>query len=645
MNTLSVFSVINTASFSFGAILICLTSLMYMVLRGRFEKSQSKLMLFIVVVILLNAICSMTAEVLRFYAAESQAAEVSVRVANYLYFIGHTALAPMICVYFLTVCGRSAKRHFAVYVLTSLPFFVTELIVAINPLTNWVYSYTPDMVFTRNWAMYALYIVAAYYILFGMVTLMRTWRALTAVKRRALAYFFIMVCFGVAVQLIEPSTRLELFAESLGVLGVIIFVESEEDLIDSESGVYNRNALKTNLDTIMNARYPTYLIAVRVTNADAFTRIAGSGQSRQHMVSIVADHIKTIVPWYRVYRTAPAQYALFDPTLDEQGAIEIAHKISERFEHSWDFMGAAIVLHAVVSIALIPDDLATSDDVFYFIDTPLPASNDKKLLGRDDLGYLMRRAEVERAVQRGLDESHYEVYYQPIINANGAVSGAEALMRLHDPVLGDIPPYEFIEVAERIDLIEDIGSFALREVCAFMASGVPQRLGIGRISVNLSVVQCMKAELPTQIRGIVKEFGVNPQVISFEITESVAAGNYEFLNRTMSQIRGDGHRFAMDDYGTGYSNMHSLLTLDFDTVKIDKGVLWDAEKTNMGLAILQHSVTLLRSIGRHVLVEGVETESQFELLQQLGVDYYQGFRFAKPMPKDEFVAYVEQRQS
>ncbi len=644
MNTPSLFGIINIAAFSFGAILVCLTCLVYMALRIRLDKSQSKLLLIVIIDVLVNAICSMTAEVLKGSMLVSDVAAAAVYVSNYLYFIAHTALAPMVCVYFLTVCGRSTKRNTVVYVVTSAPFFIAELLAITNPFTHWVYYYGPDLAFTRNWAMYVLYAVAAYYILFGVATLLVRWRALTHAKRRAIVYFFLMVIFGVAVQLIEPEVRIELLAESVAILGVMLFIENEDEFIDSETGVYNRNALKANIDALIDPRNPLYVIVVRVTNANAFTRITGSTQARQYMVSVVSEHIQTIVPWYRVYRTAPAQYALFDSTIDEKGALEIASIISERFERSWDYHGVAIDLHAVVSVACIPEDLGTSDDIFYFIDSPIPVLEEKKVLGRGDLDYLLRQAEVERAVERGLAEANYEVYYQPVYNAQGKISGAEALMRLHDTVLGDIPPDEFIAVAERIDCIESIGEFALREVCAFWASGVPQRLGFTRISVNLSVIQCMNSDFPARIRAISGEYGVSPKVISFEITESVAAENYEFLARMMRRISSDGHRFAMDDYGTGYSNLHSLMTLDFDTVKIDKSVLWDAEKSDMGMAILENSVNLLRSIDRLVLVEGVETQEQHDMLQRMGVDYYQGYYFARPMPKDEFVAFVEQHR-
>ena len=188
-------------------------------------------------------------------------------------------------------------------------------------------------------------------------------------------------------------------------------------------------------------------------------------------------------------------------------------------------------------------------------------------------------------------------------------------MRLHDSELGEVSPFEFIPAAERMGLVDEIGEFALRQVCEFFASGIPQRLGIAHISVNLSFLQCMQADFSSRAGEIIGSYNIDPNLVTFEITESVAAGNYEFLGKVMSQLKEGGHRFAMDDYGTGYSNMHSLVALNFDVVKIDKSVLWDAEKSDLGLVILQDGVNLMRDIGCEVLVEGVETEHQVNLLR------------------------------
>lgn len=628
-------------SFSIAAMLVCLSCLVYTVLQRRYEKLQGKLFIAIIVDVGITAISNVITEIAGPLAAADPVAAGLQMTFDYLYFIAHSALAPLFCVYVLVVCSGSLRRSKAHNIVFSAPFFLTEVFALLNPVLHWVYYYGPNLTYTRNWAVYVIYAVGVVYFVAGLVWLLRHWRAVTPLKRRALSYFFIMVGIGVGVQLVNPLFRIELFAESLAIIGVMMFIENEDELKDYESGVYNRHALEMDLRTYANTGQSFSVVAVRVVNADAFTHIGGSTYAAQFMATTLSEYFKTLFPWYRIYRTNPARFVLVDPQMSYADAEALAQAIANRFKESWEYHDMDIDLHAVVALARVPEDLPTPDDVFYLVDTPVPPVEGRDVLKGDDLNYLMRRAEVERAVQRGLDEGNYEVYYQPIYDASETACVAEALMRLNDPVLGSVPPFEFIEVAERMGLIEDIGEFALREVCAFIASGVPQSLGLRHIGVNLSVIQCMKADFPAHADQVVSSYGIEPHQVSFEITESVAAGDYEFLDRVMGQLSETGHSFAMDDYGTGYSNMHSFIRLNFDVVKIDKSVLWDAEKSDMGMVILENNVNMLRNVGCQVLVEGVETAEQVALLHKLGVDYFQGFHFAKPMPKSELVSFLQ----
>ena len=147
------------------------------------------------------------------------------------------------------------------------------------------------------------------------------------------------------------------------------------------------------------------------------------------------------------------------------------------------------------------------------------------------------------------------------------------------------------------------------------------------------------------MKSIVARFDVNPAKINFEITESVATNDYNALDAVIRDLKDGGFTFAMDDYGTGYSNMQSIFSLDFDLVKIDKGILWSAEKNSIGRAILDNSVRMIREMNRKILVEGVETEEHIKLLAKLSVDYLQGFYFSKPVPKDEFIELARTQQA
>ena len=629
--------------FKIAAICVSLVSSLYMVLRKRFDKPQSKILLVIIADMVITALSDTVAKMVRAYAVASPFTVGVEEIAGYVYFIVHTALGPLFVMYVLSVCSVHAHRNAARNNLIAIPFFLLELIAVTNPLTHWVYWYGADLSFNRGWAVYVFYAVGVFYLFLGIYQLFAHWRALTPLKRKALIFFFLMTVLGVGLQLAIPAFCVELFAESLAVLGVVMFVENEDEFIDTEIGVHNRQALKMTLDSLTALKKPFCVLAVRVSTVEAFSRVDKTIITQNAMAEILAEYFKSVAPWYHIYRTAPTSFALLDPNMDEQNASNLAREIARRFGMSWKYGELDIELHAVVALANVPRDLATPDDVFYLIDTSVPHVAEGTVLQGVGLNYLMRRAEVERAVQRGFEENEYEVHYQPVLNADGSICAAEALMRLNDKVLGNIPPDEFIEAAERIAAVESIGEFALRQACAFLESGVPQKLGIDHINVNLSVIECMQTDFADRVCGIVSEYNIDPSLVGFEITESVAASNYESLEHAMGRLKHNGHSFAMDDYGTGYSNVNALLVLDFDLVKIDKSVLWEAEKSDIGMTILETSVEMLRNTGRSVLVEGVETAEQAALLHRLGIDYYQGFYYAKPMPKDDFVAFAEHR--
>ena len=138
--------------------------------------------------------------------------------------------------------------------------------------------------------------------------------------------------------------------------------------------------------------------------------------------------------------------------------------------------------------------------------------------------------------------------------------------------------------------------------------------------------------------ALVRESGADRSQISFEITESVEAGDYSVLKAVIREFKQQGFQIYMDDFGTGYSNVSGLFSMDFDVIKIDKSILWSAEKSEYGLVILSNNVRMLRQMHLGVLVEGVETREQIDLLSKLGVDYLQGFYFSRPLPEKELVA-------
>ncbi len=250
---------------------------------------------------------------------------------------------------------------------------------------------------------------------------------------------------------------------------------------------------------------------------------------------------------------------------------------------------------------------------------------------------------IERALESAIREKRFDVVYQPIFSIKERkMVSAEALVRLYDPVIGNIPPDVFIPMAEKNGSILKIGNIVLTKVCEFISINKPENFGIKKIGINLSAVECMQENLNVQIASIMKRYGVDPDAVYLEITETAAVNSYERLRETMDGIIEVGTSFALDDYGTGYLNLDSIIKLPFKIIKIDKSLIWSYEENNNSHVILTHLIAMAKDLGMKVLIEGVETDDQKQLVERIGADYIQGYYFSKPLKPADFLHYLTQ---
>jgi len=235
---------------------------------------------------------------------------------------------------------------------------------------------------------------------------------------------------------------------------------------------------------------------------------------------------------------------------------------------------------------------------------------------------------IQRELPRALSANALEVHYQPIVAAQGArVVGVEALLRWTHPARGAIGPADFVPVAEQMGLMDAIGAFVLRrallEAC---------RWPDVYVAVNLSPVQVRDRAIVDLVRQALSESGMPPQRLVLEITEGVLIDNPEEMLKRIADLHALGVRIALDDFGSGYSNLGYLQKFPLDKLKIDKSFVAALGQSANGGVIIQAIVALGRALGLTVLVEGVETEEQRVLLRLAGCDEMQGFFFAKPAP-------------
>ena len=249
------------------------------------------------------------------------------------------------------------------------------------------------------------------------------------------------------------------------------------------------------------------------------------------------------------------------------------------------------------------------------------------------------RARLEQDLKAALAQEQFALYYQPQIDRQGVVVGAEVLIRWQHPVRGMVPPLEFITLAEESTLILSIGHWVLRTACQQLA--LWQQHDATRalhLSVNVSARQFRQVDFASQVAEVIRETGINAQLLKLELTESVVLDNVDDTIAKMTELKATGVRFSMDDFGTGFSSLAYLTRLPMDQLKIDQSFVRNIGIQHSDGVIVQTIIGMARNLALEVIAEGVETSAQHEFLTLHGCYLYQGYLFGKPTLLVEFEA-------
>ncbi len=240
-------------------------------------------------------------------------------------------------------------------------------------------------------------------------------------------------------------------------------------------------------------------------------------------------------------------------------------------------------------------------------------------------------------------EKQFKVYYQPkfdVRQKEPVLSSAEALVRWKHPEMGMVSPGTFIPLFEENGLISELDEYVWREAAASIRSW-KEKLGCSiPVSVNVSRVDLHDQNLPEKMRDIASENRLDRGELHLEVTESAYTDNGDQIIRVISQLREMGFHIEMDDFGSGYSSLNMITTLPIDTLKLDMQFVRTAFKERKDTRLLEAVIGLAKSLELPIIAEGVETAEQMFTLKTMGCDFVQGYYFSRPLPEDEFEAFI-----
>ena len=257
-----------------------------------------------------------------------------------------------------------------------------------------------------------------------------------------------------------------------------------------------------------------------------------------------------------------------------------------------------------------------------------------------------KRATLSAALRKVLDRGELHLVYQPqMALGDSRITGVEALLRWSSNEHGEVPPTDFIPLAEESGLILEIGEWVLREACLMLRRWQQHGLDSGlSVSVNVSALQLLRGNFPEVVRRVLEDTGLAAGTLELELTESVLMANAEHTAARLQAFRELGVGLAIDDFGTGYSSLAYLRRLPITTIKVDKAFVDDVSSDPEDAAITSTIITMAHSLGLNVIAEGVETEAQVRFLSQHGCDEIQGFWVAEPMDAHACLAFIRNWQ-
>lgn len=387
------------------------------------------------------------------------------------------------------------------------------------------------------------------------------------------------------------------------------------------------------------------MMALLFIDLDRFKTINDSlgHQFGDHLLKEVAQRLRQQVPdHYPLARLGGDEFMIMMTDGRHRTDIEhMARRIITSLSDTYRIEQFKLNTSCSIGISLFPQD---SNDAFVLMRNADTAMYQAKNQGGNTFQFytdemnqrVNSRLTLENELRRAIHAQEFELYYQPqICTRTNRLLGAEALIRWQHPDAGMISPADFIPVAEDTGLITEIGDWALREACTTFQQWNLYRSTPLPVSVNVSVRQ-LSDDFVTRVKEIIEQSGIAPKLLELEITESLLMDNVKQNIEWLDRIHELGIHFAMDDFGTGYSSLSYLKQFPISKLKIDRAFIMDITSDADDEAIVRAILAMSHTLRLKVVAEGVETEEQLSMLQQMNCDSYQGYYFSKPVDKATF---------
>lgn len=498
------------------------------------------------------------------------------------------------------------------------------------------------VVYTAGPAVMVTYFFTGMFILVNIVFTLAKRKQANHRRSQVILSWLALWFAAAVVQFFNNELLLVGYAGALGVLVIFFRLENPEYLADAVTGLFNQDGLLLYARKLYNEKNPFSLMSIwwnlGISQAD-------EGAREQAVMAAFARRLPKLDNT-RVFKMADDEvWMIFE---DMEHVEDTVEKVRSFVEYGRRELGGM----AQAAFTYMPDAAMVGDyqEMVHLMQYARWKSSDHsatnfKEVDFDFVEQMRKEKSMEQMLDEAMKEDRIEVFYQPIFSTRAKkFVSAEALVRMRDRDGNLVPPGAFIAVAEANGKILQLGEIVFEKVCRFFTKEQLEQYGLHYIEVNLSVVQCGYPGLADDYIGIMEKYQINPRYINLEITESASMAAKKTLLENMRRLMEYGVCFSLDDFGTGQSNLNYIVDMPVDIVKFDREMSQAFFQDEKAKYVMNAAMQMIHGMKLKIVSEGIETEEQYLAMEELSIDYIQGYYFSKPLPEAAFLAFLQSRQ-
>ena len=626
------------ADFLIAAVVILLLVLRNFLDQKRAEDLNSRIFLFFAVIGILDVIAELVSD---YYITSGDGDFGLAAVVTTTIFYLFQALLPYALLCYIMTLHDNKLISVKKMLLAGLATILLASIVLTNPFTEKLFYFDVSAGYVEGpW--YRLMYYSALFHLAVILILVISWRKEFGSQKTKVILDILILCgCGVVIQLLHYPLLMTGFGMSLGILALFLTINNPNANRDSLTGVYNHLYLTRRSDELIAAGKSFHIITIYLYQLKHINKVAGV-EGGDYILQLTAKKLEELCG-SRVFRITGKRFLVLTMSLQEYEYYITQIKKMFETDMQLDADSSKPATPVILSGIVHGQKLGASGLMLEYAEylESLSMQNGMIEVIQDDQqtmdGFLYDK-KVEQYLRTAIAQDLFEVYYQPVYSTekNDFVT-LEALSRLHHPELGWIAPDVFIQIAEKNHMIEQITDLQFKRICMFINEHRGLMKKLFNIKVNLSSLDLMRSDCSSHFIRMMDDMDIQHDWIQFEITETVATEYNAGLGMVVDGFMAAGVRLCLDDFGSGYANLNTVMRLPFSAIKIDRTLLFDICNDKKRAMFYQSIIETFHRMGYSIVSEGVETEEEMSLLSSWGVDMIQGYYFSRPLPVEELL--------